>query len=78
MTLQWQLWMHATMGEARLSALACMHIHYDTPVDIDEAMDRFHKMQPRIMALDSVLYDKVNELMGNNLPFIQTGNVIEQ
>ena len=30
------------------------------------------------MALDSVLYDKVNELMGNNLPFIQTGNVIEQ
>ena len=31
--------MRASMGKNRLSSLALLHIHYDTPVDLDQVVD---------------------------------------
>jgi len=34
------------MGKYWLSNLALLHIHYDTPVDLDKVVDIFAKLNP--------------------------------
>ena len=48
-------YMRASMGQVRLSALAMIHIHYDTSISIEQAVDIFATMHPRKMQLGSVL-----------------------
>ena len=48
-------YMRASMGKERLSNLALLHIHYDTPVDLDEAVDLYARLHPRRIELDSIL-----------------------
>ncbi|KAL9983190.1 hypothetical protein ACROYT_G005327 [Oculina patagonica] len=45
------------MGESRLSSLALMHIKYDMPVDLDEIVNLFQGLHPRMMQLSSLLYE---------------------
>ena len=45
------------MGESRLSSLALMHIKYDMPVDLDEIVDIFQGLHPRMMQFTSLLYE---------------------
>lgn len=45
----------ASMTQNRLSALALMHIHYDYPVELQQAVDVFARLHPRRLELDSVL-----------------------
>ena len=49
--------MRCTMGESRLSSLAIMHIKYDMPIDLDEIVNLFEGLQPRMMQLQSLLYE---------------------
>ena len=45
-------YMRCTVGESRLSALALMHIKYDLrimPVDLDEIVNLFLGLHPRMM-----------------------------
>ena len=35
------------MGKDRLSYLALLHVHYDTDIDIDDAIDQFARLHPR-------------------------------
>ena len=42
------------MGKDRLSHLALMHIHYDTPIDLDRVVDAFATQHPRRLELDSL------------------------
>ena len=46
------------MGESRLSSLALMHIKYDMPVDLDEIVNLFQGLHPRMMELSRLLYEK--------------------
>ena len=39
--------LRASMGKDRLSHLALMHIHYDTPIDLDSVVDTFATQHPR-------------------------------
>ena len=48
---------HCTMGESRLSALALMHIKHDMPVNLDEMVNLFEGLHPRIMQFTSLVYD---------------------
>ena len=48
-------YMRASMGKSRLSHLALLHIHYDTPIDLNRVMDCYARLHPRRLALDSVL-----------------------
>ena len=50
-------YMRCTMGESRLSALALMHIKYDMPVNLDEIVNLFEGLHPRMMQLTSLVYD---------------------
>lgn len=50
-------YMRCTMGESRLSSLALMHIKYDMPVDLDEIVNLFEGLHPRMMQLSSLLYE---------------------
>ena len=45
------------MGESRLSSLALMHIKYDMPVDLDEIVNLFQVLHPRMMDLSRLLYE---------------------
>jgi len=47
-------YMCASMGKARLSHLA-LHIHYNTPVDLDKVVDIHAELHPRRLELDSFL-----------------------
>ena len=49
--------MRCTMGESRLSALALMHIKYDMPVNLDEIVNLFEGLHPRMMQFTSLVYD---------------------
>ena len=49
--------MRCTMEESRLSALALMHIKYDMPVNLDEIVNLFEGLHPRMMQLTSLVYD---------------------
>ena len=45
------------MGESRLPALALMHIKYDMPVNLEEIVNLFEGLHPRMMQLTSLVYD---------------------
>lgn len=48
-------YMRASMGKSRLSYLALLHIHYETPVNLDRVVDCYARLHPRRLALDSLL-----------------------
>ena len=50
-------YMRCTMGESRLSALALMYIKYDMPVNLDEIVNLFEGLHPRMMQFTSLVYD---------------------
>ena len=51
-------YMRCTMGESSLSSLALMHIKYDiVPVDLDEIVNLFQGLHPRMMELSRLLYE---------------------
>ena len=39
------------MGESRLSLLTIMHIKYDMPIDLNEVVNLFEGLHPRLMQL---------------------------
>ena len=45
------------MRESRLSALALIHIKYDTPVNHDEIVNLLEGLHPRMMQFTSLVYD---------------------
>ena len=47
--------MRASMSEERLSSLALIHTHYDTPVDLEEAVNISARIHPRRLELDNIL-----------------------
>ena len=49
-------YMRCTIGESRLSSLAIMHIKYDMSIDLDEVVSLFEGLHPRMMQLQSLLY----------------------
>ena len=46
-----------TMSESRLSSLAIMYIKYDVSIDLDEVVNPFEDLHPRMMQLQSLLYE---------------------
>ena len=50
-------YMRCTMDEGRLSSLAIMHIKYDMPIHLDEVVNLFEGLHPRMMQLQSLLYE---------------------
>ena len=50
-------YMRCTMGESRLSSLALMHITYDMPVNLEEIVNLFEGLHPRMMQFASLLYE---------------------
>ena len=50
-------YMRVSMGKNRLSNLALLHIHYDTPVDLDKVVDIYARLHPRRLELNSLLCD---------------------
>lgn len=50
-------YMRCTMGESRLSSLALMHIKYDMPVNLEEIVNLFEGLHPRMMQFASLLYE---------------------
>ena len=50
-------YMHASMGKARLSNLALLHIHYDMEIDLDQVVDCYARLHPRRLELDSLIRD---------------------
>ena len=49
-------YMRCTMGESRLSSLALMHIKYDMPIDLDEVVEVFACLHPRLMELSNLIF----------------------
>ena len=45
------------MGETRPSAMALMYIKYDIPVNLDEIVNLFEGLHPRMMQFTSLVYD---------------------
>ena len=45
------------MRESRMSALVLMHIKYDMPVNLDEIVNLFEDLHPRMMQFTSLMYD---------------------
>ena len=44
------------MGQTRLSNLALLHIHYDTPIDLEKVVDIIYaRLYPHSFELDSLL-----------------------
>ena len=53
-------YMRCAVGESRLSALALMHIKYDMrimPVNLEEIVNLFLGLHPRMMQFTSLVYD---------------------
>ena len=50
-------YMRCTMGESRLSSLVIMHINYDVPIDLNEVVNLFEDLHPRMVQLQSLLYE---------------------
>ena len=49
-------YMRTSMTQERLSSLALLHIHYDVPIDLDEAVNIYSPAPPpRRLALDSLI-----------------------
>ena len=49
-------YMRCTMDESRLSSLAITHIKCDMPIRVDEVVNLFEGLHPRLMQLQSLLY----------------------
>lgn len=49
--------MRSAMTENRLTSLALIHNHYDTAINLDEAVNLFARRNPRRMQLQSVFMD---------------------
>ena len=47
--------MRASMGKKQLSNLALIHIHYDTPMDLDKVVDCYAKLHPHRLELEKAL-----------------------
>ena len=47
--------MRHCMTEERLTALALLHIHYDTSIDMEEVVNIFAHMHPRRLEMDNIL-----------------------
>ena len=45
-------YMRASMGQERMTALALMHIHYDSDIDLNEVVNIYAQMHPRRMELE--------------------------
>ena len=45
------------MRESRMSALVLMHIKYDMLVNLDEIINLFEGLHPRMMQITSLVYD---------------------
>ena len=43
------------MSENRLASLALMHIHYDMQIDLEEVVELFATMHPRMVELSNLL-----------------------
>ena len=50
-------YMRCTMGESLLSSLALMLIKYDMPVNLEEIVNLFEGLHPRMMQFASLLYE---------------------
>ena len=50
-------YMRCTMRESRMSALVLMHIKYDMPVNLDEIVNLFQGLHPRMMQFTSLVYN---------------------
>ena len=48
-------YMRSSMGTERLFSLVPLHVHYNTTVDLDEAVDIFSRLHPRRMELESLI-----------------------
>ncbi|KAL9977462.1 hypothetical protein ACROYT_G014868 [Oculina patagonica] len=48
-------YMRASMGKERLSNLALLHIHYDTPVELDTVLNCYAHLHPRRLQLENLL-----------------------
>ncbi|XP_078371311.1 52 kDa repressor of the inhibitor of the protein kinase-like [Oculina patagonica] len=48
-------YMQASMGKERLSNLALLHIHYDTPVELDTVVNYYAHLHPRRLQLENLL-----------------------
>ncbi|XP_078363884.1 52 kDa repressor of the inhibitor of the protein kinase-like [Oculina patagonica] len=48
-------YMRASMGKERLSNLALLHIHYDTPVELDTVVNCYAHLHPRRVQLENLL-----------------------
>ncbi|XP_078348023.1 52 kDa repressor of the inhibitor of the protein kinase-like [Oculina patagonica] len=48
-------YMRASMGKERLSNLALLHIHYDTPVELDTVVNCYAHLHPRRLQLENLL-----------------------
>ena len=44
----------ASMSSERMSRLALLHVHYDTPVDLDRAVTLFAQLHPRRLELEPI------------------------
>ena len=49
-------YMHATMGQERLSSLALLHIHYDSDIDVTKVVDRFAALHPGRLEMKNIIY----------------------
>ena len=47
----------SSMGTERLTGLSLLHLHYDIPVDISEAIDEFARCHPRRLQMSNILAD---------------------
>ena len=46
-------YMRASMGKGRLSNLAMLHIHYDKEISMDDVIDRYCRLHPRRIEMDT-------------------------
>lgn len=50
-------YMRASMNHDRLSALALLHIHYDSELSTSEVVDKFACIYPRRIEFKNIIYD---------------------
>ena len=49
--------LRSSMGTARLTGVALLHLHHDTPLDISEVIDEFARRHPRRLQMTDILAD---------------------
>ena len=49
-------YMHATLGQERLSSLTLLHMHYDNDIDATKAVDRCAALHPRCLEMNNMIY----------------------